>query len=99
MVDSIVLEEATNISKSVEDFNIEDKNDYRKVSDLFINKKIKHIVTIARGSSDSVAMYASYLIAKTLGITTYSLPPSLITLEQSRFDFCTSNEYSVFIIL
>ena len=87
MVNSIVLEEAINISKSVEDFNIEDKNDYRKVSDLFINKKIKHIVTIARGSSDSVALYTSYLIAKTLGITTYSLPPSLITLEQSRFDF------------
>ena len=40
MVSSVVLEEAINISQSVEDFNIEDKNDYRKVSDLFINKKI-----------------------------------------------------------
>ena len=87
MVNSIVLDEALNISQNIENFNTEDKNDYRKVSNLLINKKIKHIVTIARGSSDSVALFASYLIAKTLGITSYSLPPSIITLEKSRFDF------------
>ena len=87
MVNSIVLDEALNISQNIENFNTEDKNDYRKVSNLLINKKIKHIVTIARGSSDSVALFASYLIAKTLGLTSYSLPPSIITLEKSRFDF------------
>ena len=90
MANSKVLNEANNIPHIIENFNLEDKNRYSKVCDLIINKKIKHIVTIARGSSDSVALFASYLIAKTLGITTYSLPPSVITLEKSKFDFSNS---------
>ena len=90
MVNSKVLEEANNIPHIIENFNLEDKNKYNQVSNLITNKKIKHIVTIARGSSDSVALFASYLIAKTLGITTYSLPPSIITLEKSKFDFSST---------
>ena len=54
---------------------------------VFHKKKIKYIVTVARGTSDCAALYASYLFAKKLGLTTYSLPPSIITLENSKFDF------------
>ena len=90
MKQSKVLDEANDIENIIENFNLHDKNDYSKVGDLIINKKIKYIVTIARGSSDSVALFTSYLFAKTLGIPTYSLPPSVITLEKSKFDFSNS---------
>jgi len=33
------------------------------------------------------ALYSSYMYAKHLGLPTYSMPPSIITLEQSYFDF------------
>ena len=50
-------------------------------------KKIKYIVTIARGTSDCAALYSSYIFAKYLGLPSYSMPPSIITLEKSKFNF------------
>ena len=50
-------------------------------------KKIQYIATVARGTSDCAALYASYMFAKYLGLPTYSMPPSIITLEKSKFDF------------
>jgi len=82
-----VLDEANGISDTIENFNLEDKNQYQKIKNTLSRKNIKHLVTIARGSSDSAALFASYLFAKSLGVTTYSLPPSVITLEKSKFDF------------
>ena len=38
-------------------------------------------------SSDCAALFASYIFAKYLGLPTYSMPPSIITLEKSKFDF------------
>ena len=40
-----------------------------------------------RQTSDCAALYASYMFAKYLGLPTYSMPPSIITLENSQFDF------------
>ena len=90
MKNSKVLQEALEVSDSIENFNTNDKNEYNKIGSLINKKKIKHLVTVARGSSDSAALFASYVFAKTLGISTYSLPPSIITLEKSKFDFSST---------
>ena len=82
-----VLEEAKSIPEKIYIFNQSDENPYDQISKKILDKSIKHIVTIARGTSDCAALYTSYLIAKVLGLTTYSLPPSIITLENSNFDF------------
>ena len=82
-----VLEEACSIAERIAIFNQKDDNPYHQIAKNISDKKIKHIVTVARGTSDCVALYASYLFAKTIGLTTYSLPPSIITLENSHFDF------------
>ena len=82
-----VLEEANSIAEKIAIFNQIDENPYHHIAKKISEKKIKHIVTIARGTSDCAALYASYLFAKTLGLTTYSLPPSIIMLENSNFDF------------
>ena len=87
MISSKVLEEANSIPEKISIFNQSDENPYHFISKKISEKKIKHVVTIARGTSDCVALYASYLFAKTLGLTTYSMPPSIITLENSNFNF------------
>ena len=84
---SKVLEEANSIAEKIAVFNQSDENPYHLIAKKILNKSIKHIVTIARGTSDCAALYASYLFAKSLGLATYSLPPSIITLENSNFDF------------
>ena len=84
---SIVLTEALSIPKKINYFALNDKNNYRDISKLISQKKIQYIVTVARGTSDCAALYASYMFAKYLGLPTYSMPPSIITLEKSKFDF------------
>ena len=84
---SEVLIEALSIPKKLSYFNENDKNNYEILAKKFREKKIKHIVTVARGTSDCAALFASYVFAKYLGLSTYSLPPSLITLENANFDF------------
>ena len=59
MRNSKVLQEALEVSNIIENFNHNDKNEYNKVSNLINRKEIKALVTIARGSSDSVALFAS----------------------------------------
>ena len=87
MHSSILLEEALSIPEKINHFIINDKNNYADVSKLINEKKIQYIVTVARGTSDCAALYASYMFAKYLGLPTYSMPPSIITLENSQFDF------------
>ena len=84
---SQVLIESLSIPERLSYFNNNDKNDYEVLAKEFREKKIKHIVTVARGTSDCAALFASYMFAKYLGLSTYSLPPSLITLESVSFDF------------
>ena len=84
---SHVLLESLSIPEKLSYFNQNDKNDYEVLAKRFREKKIRHIVTVARGSSDCAALFTSYMFAKYLGVTTYSLPPSLITLENTNFDF------------
>ncbi len=87
MVDSLVLDEALSIPSIIDKFNHIDNNPYQNIANLINHKKIKYVVTIARGTSDCAALYSSYLFAKHLGLPTYSMPPSIITLEESKFDF------------
>ena len=87
MIKSKVYEEATSVAEKIEIFNQEDKNPYERIAKKILKKDIKHIVTVARGTSDCAALYSSYLFAKSLGLTTFTLPPSLITLENSKFNF------------
>ena len=84
---SLVLKEALSIPKCINKFINNVSNNYDQISKLIENKKIKFIVTLARGSSDCAALYGSYIFAKYLGLPTYSMPPSIITIEQSKFDF------------
>ena len=87
MVNSLVLDEALSIPTIIDQFSNIDDNPYASIAKLISQKKIKYIVTIARGTSDCAALYSSYIFAKHLGLPTYSMPPSIITLEQSKFDF------------
>lgn len=87
MGDSLVLEEALSIPTIIDQFSNIDDNPYDSIAQLISQKKIKYVVTIARGTSDCAALYSSYIFAKHLGLPTYSMPPSIITLEQSKFDF------------
>ena len=87
MNNSILLNEALSIPEKINNFVLSDKNNYENISKLITEKKIQYIVTVARGTSDCAALYASYMFAKYLGLPTYSMPPSIITLEKSQFDF------------
>ena len=85
--ESLVLKEALSIPSCINNFVSKDLNNYKDVVSLIEEKKIKFIVTVARGSSDCAALFGSYIFAKYLGLPTYSMPPSIITLENSKFDF------------
>ena len=87
MVNSLVLNEALSIPNIIDNFCHVDDNPYENIAKLINKKTIKYVVTIARGTSDCAALYSSYLFAKHLGLPTYSMPPSIITLEKSKFDF------------
>ena len=87
MNNPVVLNEALSIPQKINNFVLSDKNNYQDISKLILEKKIQYIVTVARGTSDCAALYASYMFAKYLGLPTYSMPPSIITLEKSKFDF------------
>ena len=87
MTNSLVLNEALSIPSVIGKFAFSDKNPYQEITDLINQKKIKYIVTIARGTSDCAALYSSYIFAKYLGLPSYSMPPSIITLEKSKFNF------------
>ena len=84
---SQVLDEALSIPSIIDNFSYVDRNPYLKIANLINQKKIKYIVTVARGTSDCAALYSSYIFAKYLGLPSYSMPPSIITLEKSNFDF------------
>ena len=87
MNESIVLKESFSIPSVIGKLTLIDKNPYQEIANLINQKKIKYIVTVARGTSDCAALYSSYIFAKYLGLPSYSMPPSIITLENSKFDF------------
>ncbi len=87
MIKSVVLDEALSVPSVLYNFSNSDNNPYDQIAKLINQKKIKYIVTIARGTSDCAALFSSYIFAKYLGLPTYSMPPSIITLEKSKFDF------------
>ena len=84
---SLILKEALSIPTCINNFVNSDINNYDEILKLIENKKFKFIVTIARGSSDCAALFGSYIFAKFLGLPSYSMPPSIITLEKCKFDF------------
>ena len=63
MNESKILEEANSIAEKIAVFNQSDENPYHLIAKKILDKGIKHIVTIARGTSDCAALYASYLFA------------------------------------
>ena len=87
MSNSLVLQEALSIPLVIDKFAQNDNNKYQEIANLINQKKIKYIVTVARGTSDCAALYSSYIFAKYLGLPSYSMPPSIITLEKSNFNF------------
>ena len=50
MFNSLVLQESLSIPSVIGKFAFADKNPYDKISDLINQKKIKYIVTVARGT-------------------------------------------------
>ena len=87
MNNSLVLQEALSVPLVINKFSQIDNNQYQEIANLISQKKIKYIVTVARGTSDCAALYSSYIFAKYLGLPSYSMPPSIITLEKSKFNF------------
>ena len=61
MNNSKVLEEALSIPSIIENFSIIDNNPYLQIANLFNQKKIKYIVSVARGTSDCAALYLSLI--------------------------------------
>ena len=52
------------------------------------SKDCKNLFTrIAKTKNFIMALYSSYIFAKHLGLPSYSMPPSIITLEKSNFNF------------
>ena len=96
MANSLVLKEALSIPDVIGKFAFSDKNPYQEIANLINQKKIKYIVTVARGTSDCAALYSSYIFAKYLGLPTYSMPPSIITLENCRYS--QNNQITVEIV-
>ena len=84
---SLVPKESLSIPSCINKFANNDLNNYDEIAELIKKKKFKFIVTIARGTSDCTALFGSYIFAKYLGLPTYSMPPSIMTLEKSKFDF------------
>ena len=80
---SLVLQEALSIPLVIEKFSQTDNNQYQEIANLINQKKIKYIVTVARGTSDCAALYSSYIFAKYLGLPSYSMPPSIITSNKA----------------
>lgn len=87
---SIVFQESLSIPERIKNFINNDRNNYQAVSRLLRSKKITNVITIARGTSDNVALFSSYLITKHFGLPVSSLPPSLITLEKSNINLSNS---------
>ena len=73
MNNSKVLEEALSIPSIIENFSNIDNNPYIETANLINQKKIKYIVTIARGTSDCAALYSSYIFWHIYKCRTYSL--------------------------
>lgn len=59
---------------------------YIELIDHLKQKKIRQLITVARGSSDHAAAYLAYLCMIKLGIVATSLPMSLATLHKVQFD-------------
>ena len=69
MTVNTVLKEANSIHETLYNFNKEDKNPYKKIKNTIINKEIRLIVTIARGSSDSAAFIQFLFICQIIKFT------------------------------
>jgi len=59
---SLVLQEALSIPLVINKFAQNDNNKYQEIANLINQKKIKYIVTVARGTSDCAALYSSYIL-------------------------------------
>ena len=59
--ESLVLKEALSIPSCINNFVSKDLNKYKDIVSLIENKKVKFIVTVARGSSDCAALFGSYI--------------------------------------
>ena len=62
MSNSLVLQEALSIPLVINKFAQNDNNKYQEIANLINQKKIKYIVTVARGTSDCAALYSSYIL-------------------------------------
>ena len=63
MANSLVLSEALSIPEKINNFILNDKNNYQEISSLISEKKIDYVVTVARGTSDCAALYLSYMLS------------------------------------
>lgn len=77
---SMMLQEACEAPERVQHALSMDDDLYRSLAAKLQALSPSLVATIARGSSDHAANYASYLIPLCLGIPVASLPPSLISI-------------------
>jgi glucosamine--fructose-6-phosphate aminotransferase (isomerizing) len=82
-VNSMMLEEALSAGDCVARQLAADAAAYTALGERLRHGTIKHVVTLARGSSDHAAAYLAYLVMQRTGTLATSLPMSLLTLYQA----------------
>ena len=80
---SQMLKESLEASQKVQEFLEKDIELYQRLGNKLRELDPQFVATIARGSSDHAATYASYLIPMCTGRVVASIPPSSVTVLKS----------------
>jgi glucosamine--fructose-6-phosphate aminotransferase (isomerizing) len=81
-----MLTEAKEASQKISQLLSRDTALYQELADQLIKQKPNFVATIARGSSDHSATYAQYLFPMVTGRVVDSIPPSVVTVLDSKLD-------------
>ncbi|HSI06536.1 MAG: SIS domain-containing protein [Myxococcota bacterium] len=81
---SRMLDESKEAAARVRDLLAADVDTYRLLGDRLRSLSPTVVATIARGSSDHVANYASYIIPQCTGRVVASIPPSVVSVLDAK---------------
>lgn len=68
----------------------ENKAKAQTLADKILSKECKHVILVARGSSDNACMFFKYLLETKVGKPVVFFHPSVITMYGSDYDFSSS---------
>lgn len=81
---SMMLKESGDAAARIRDLLTQDAELYRDLGARLRKLNPQVVGTVARGSSDHAANYATYLVPQSTGRLVASLPPSVVTVLESR---------------